>query len=45
MEKPAQSPAWGLGYCEISMLKSMLVDKDFQNWNLLGLEAMLENPC
>ena len=25
-----------LGYYEISMLKSMLVDKDFQTWHLIG---------
>ena len=43
--------AWGLGYYEIAMLKSMLVNKDFQTWHLIGwqhsrqTEAMLENPC
>ena len=27
---------WGLGYWEISMLKSMSVNKDFQTWHLIG---------
>ena len=37
----------------ISRLKSLLVNKDFQTWHLIGwqhnrqpiTEAMLENPC
>ena len=27
---------WGLGYYEISMIKSMLANKDFQTWHLIG---------
>ena len=32
--------SWGLGYCEISMVKSMSVIKDFQTWNVIGWQPI-----